>query len=658
MTKADVAVDPRPQVALHTAEADGWMPIELHEDCVGKTCGWGSDIAAHLYVTLDHSVADGRLRVTLENRGESTVEACLRVLVALPSTDPWFMIPGLFYGENRPADCDRIFPRFDVGADDPAAMISHAWSFRSDRAATPAVFVWSEEAGVALVTRHVSALGPTGVGFSHQENLARIHLDFPYRESPISYYGDATPRPPMVAAHTFTPGQQHEMEFELHLLPPSRHSHAPILRSVWERSEAERSVGWMTPGQAAHLSAEGLLRWHYDPDPGVLLETAGFDREVTVAGRHVDRQAMHVGWVSGLPWAHALLMHGLRTGWTDAVGAAESIIDFVTANLSPSGTLWGVWYRDVGWTQSWTPTPCGLHARTLGEATHFLVRSLTAVGSRHPRHAAWMAAARSNLDAVARRQRPDGNLGAMHHAGSGDVLSWHGAAGLAWIPAFVEATESGVGDYAATAERAGAYYASFVERGFINGAPEDVDLAPTSEDGYAAVMAYVALHRASGDDHWLRLAVMAADWMLTFRYTYDVDFPEHTLLARYGFSTRGADQASPSNQHLASYGLICTSELFALTRATGDDHYRRRALETLECFRQFIARTDGDFNAYRGMVTERYYHTECFQPPGMILTLSHAWSVGVALLGHEQLIEDASHSAGGPPGAATVSGNH
>ena len=173
---------------------------------------------------------------------------------------------------------------------------------------------------------------------------------------------------------------------------------------------------------------------------------------------------------------------------------------------------------------------------------------------------------------------------------------------------------------------------------YLHGAPEDVDLAVTSEDGYVAVMAYLALHRATGDQEWLDLARRSADFALTFRYAYDVDFAPGTILAQYDFGTRGADQASPSNQHLHAYGLICTRELLELAAASGDDHYRERALETLACFRQFVARFDGDFNAYRGMVTERYYQTECFQPKGMLLTLSHAWSAGVLLLGCEDAV--------------------
>jgi hypothetical protein len=145
-------------------------------------------------------------------------------------------------------------------------------------------------------------------------------------------------------------------------------------------------------------------------------------------------------------------------------------------------------------------------------------------------------------------------------------------------------------------------------------------------------MAYVAL----GDFDTAR---RAADWMLTFRYTYDVAFSPRTLLGAYGFRSRGADQASPANQHLHAFGLICLPEMVQLARATADDYYLRRTLENLACFRQFIAREDGDFDAYRGMASERYYQTDCFEAKGMLLTLSHAWSVGVLLHACEAALE-------------------
>jgi hypothetical protein len=322
---------------------------------------------------------------------------------------------------------------------------------------------------------------------------------------------------------------------------------------------------------------------------------------------------MHVSWVSGAPYAYALLRHGRRVGNEAYVQAAESVLDHIAGNLTPGGTYWAQWTASKGWTTGWHPDRTRLHARTLADATLFMLRA----GGR------WIDSARSNVAVAVRTQREDGALPAAHHVETGDAVSFEGTAGLAWVPALVEAGEL------EAARRAGAYYAQFDT---WCGAPEDVDLAPTSEDGYAAVMAFVAL------EDW-ETAQRAADWLLTFRYTYDVAFSERTMLGRYDFRTRGADQASPANQHLHAFGLVCVPEMLRLADATGDEHYRRTTRENLACFRQFIAREDGDFDAYRGMASERYYQTDCFQAKGMLLTLSHAWSVGVLLLGCEDAME-------------------
>jgi uncharacterized protein YyaL (SSP411 family) len=345
---------------------------------------------------------------------------------------------------------------------------------------------------------------------------------------------------------------------------------------------------------------------------------------------------MHVAWVSGIPYAHALLRHGRRSGNSAYVEAGTAVIDHITANLTPAGTFYGTWYAEGGWKQSWTPVRGGVHARTLAEATLFTVRALAAEPVEHP---AWRAAALSNLEFALSVQDAEGNFGSLYHLESGEVLSRRGAAGLTWIAAMAEAYES-FGDerFREAARRGAQYYASFVRDETLCGAPEDVDLAPTSEDGYAAVLAYVGLHRIDPTDEWLHLARQAADWMLTFRYSYDVHFAPETILGTYGFRSRGADQASPSNQHLHNYGLICTAELATLSARTGDNTYAESAAEHLRFARQFIARHDGDFNARRGMVTERYYQTQCFGPPGALLTLSHSWCIGVLLLACEDAL--------------------
>jgi hypothetical protein len=436
------------------------------------------------------------------------------------------------------------------------------------------------------------------VGFAERDGRRVVWLDFPYREEPLRYDGSETPAPPDVRTHAWRPGERVELDvvFAESLPRPAAPFHDPARVSVEE---------------AAALAAHGLHRWHYKDGPPRLIETRSFD------GRE-ERDHMHVSWVSGAPYAYALLRHGRRVSNAAYEQAGAAVLDEIASNLTPGGTFWPQWTHGRGWTWGWHRDHDRAHARTLADATLFMLRAAKLTGGGE----AWVAAARSNLDVARRAQRGDGALPAAHSLSTGGSISWEGTAGMSWIPALVEA------GHRDEARAAGAYFSRF-DSWF--GAPEDVDLAPTHEDGVAAVMAAVALE----DWEWAR---RAADWMLTFRYTYDVSFDRETTLGRLGFRTRGADTASPANQHLHAFALMCLPELLRLADATGDDYYRRSALENLACFRQCVARHDGDFGARKGMAAERYLQTDCFGPKGTLDPLSHAWSIGVLLLACEELL--------------------
>src|SRR4051812_30015276 len=69
--------------------------------------------------------------------GSEPVEAGIRVSLALEQTDdPRWLVPGVFYGENRVEGCTRLYPRFVPNRmSDVARMESSSWSFRADRCA-------------------------------------------------------------------------------------------------------------------------------------------------------------------------------------------------------------------------------------------------------------------------------------------------------------------------------------------------------------------------------------------------------------------------------------------------------------------------------------------------------------------------------------------
>lgn len=130
----------------------------------------------------------------------------------------------------------------------------------------------------------------------------------------------------------------------------------------------------MDVATAAEVAAEGPHRWHDDPDPGVLLETVGFDRGVSGQdGKRVDDPAY--------------------------VDGAAHVIDLICDNLAPCGTFWGTWYREHGWSQSWTPTKGWAARPDLGQATLSVGRALAA----HPGAPSWDGACVSDLDAIAGR---------------------------------------------------------------------------------------------------------------------------------------------------------------------------------------------------------------------------------------------------------------
>jgi hypothetical protein len=64
-----------------------------------------------------------------------------------------------------------------------------------------------------------------------------------------------------------------------------------------------------------------------------------------------------------------------------------------------------------------------------------------------------------------------------------------------------------------------------------------------------------------------------------------------------------------------------------------------RADGTIDCFRQFIAREDGDFGAYHAMASERNFQTDYIHAKSLLLPLSHAWCVGVLLYACEAALE-------------------
>jgi len=153
---------------------------------------------------------------------------------------------------------------------------------------------------------------------------------------------------------------------------------------------------------------------------------------------------------------------------------------------------------------------------------------------------------------------------------------------------------------------------------------EDQPMVPTCDDCHWALVAFLMLYEMDRDPRWLQTARQAADLALSWRFSYNSTFLPDSMLGRYDFRTRGGDIASAAAPTLGVNGMFSYRELLKLAAYTGDDYYRDRAEDARAYATQIVAREDGQFNARTGMVAGSVYHTDWWQPKGMVLSLSQA----------------------------------
>ncbi|HEX2863960.1 MAG TPA: hypothetical protein VHN99_05290, partial [Deinococcales bacterium] len=164
-------------------------------------------LTAHPHGRLDAWDLTLTLRCLDELAG--AVQARLAFQLPASAGEPWFLLPGIVYGENRLPNCTRLYPRFTRG--EPGdTLTSDRWAFRADRCATPVVLAAGTERGVALAVDETGELGLQGLGFAHPRGQEPVvWLDFPYREEPVTYTGPGQAEAPDRPGHRWTAGETH-----------------------------------------------------------------------------------------------------------------------------------------------------------------------------------------------------------------------------------------------------------------------------------------------------------------------------------------------------------------------------------------------------------------------------------------------------------------
>lgn len=623
---------------------DEQIPLKIRNKEGNKVYG-GNSLCQVAFQSQNFQDGVSICSVTLKNTTDKPVS--LRYTFALDfaiDRNARFLVPAVLYKENRPSkSVSSSYPRYDYTGGDPqiedCSFVSNYWGFRSDRTSLPIVYYFHDDFTAALSTDELFSKGMTGVWFEGSKDRTAIALNFPYTEEPrvnVRYRAND----PEYKLFELGVNEEIHLSFQISLANGGLHNYSQTMRKYYfDNLSTNKLKPWFSPEKGAELAAYGLLNEHYDAENSMLYETVAFDRVVNlVAEGKADRKHMHVAWVSGAPYAFFLLQYGYKVNNQDYYKAGVSVIDKICTGISPCGLLWSQYTLEKGWDSGWNPKPNQTQARTSAECVLFLIRAYCYEKEHGIVHDCWLQVIQKCLNFAVAIQREDGNFGSYYNAYDGTCEEWEGCAGMAFIAPLLEYEKIQHNEaYMEAAYRAGSYYEAFLNDEYIFGAPEDVHLGPTSEDAYVALISYMALYEKQHTASALNLAKKAADLIMTFRFAYNVHFDKQTILGIYDYRTRGGDVASPCNNHLHNYGLICVGELFRLFEYTNDKYYLYQALDSIYFCQQFVARENGDFGACKGMMSEQYYYTDWWQGKGSVLGLSHTWCLGFVIHAYLEL---------------------
>lgn len=662
-------------------------PITIHIDhCTRKT-----PLEVEQTAVDDERDFCRTLGFTIRNTQADEFQGVIRLRLALPEefTAPWIMVPGFLYGENRPAGMTNYvgkYPRYDAAQVTPSDMTSSWWDFAADRSSSPMVFCQQGGHCFALAgfphyeilegeVRSEDPEPQIGIGFAFGTSSERyLQVSIPACEEPFTYSNTIGQEGPTIRRLTLPPGAAIRCVVYVYSFQADRHGYQRVLTDYDARMRPHFPPA--EPPESSSLVADafhGIVEAHYCPGGKYFAYTRAYDavaQQIAVCnGQSLEWHQDMVGFVGGLLVCNALIQ-GNRVfpdekARQTAIDAAEK---FCRDGISPSGFFWADYMppeieTTTGmtpnpraatrptWGSGWLPHENCVHSRTIADACDHLAAMILRESETHPgvdHLQLWKAALLSNVNAILNMQQAGGSYGQYYNALDGTIERIEGCGGLLWIPALLKTCRiAGIEPQLITrihqsVKRAAAAYAPYIEAENIWGAPEDND-SPTSEDGMNAVMAYCDLYETFGDPEHLRLAMIAADWMLTFRKTYNQILPANSLMGRYQMKSRGGDFASASNNHLHVFEVLCTNHLFKLSQWTGDAYYRRRAQDHWGFACQYLCRCDGMFNGFRGGCSEQFYWTNWgtwggYVPPayniqkGSLAGFSQVWCIAVLAL--------------------------
>ena len=101
--------------------------------------------------------------------------------------------------------------------------------------------------------------------------------------------------------------------------------------------------------------------------------------------------------------------------------------------------------------------------------------------------------------------------------------------------------------------------------------------------------AFLDLYERSHDDFYLKYARLAAGFVLSWMFTYNVIFDPKSMAGKRGFRTHGMTAVSVAHHHLDFYGLFIAYDFLRLWEATKDEFWKACAQRMIDACGQLIS---------------------------------------------------------------------
>ncbi|OHD55538.1 MAG: hypothetical protein A2Y33_00845 [Spirochaetes bacterium GWF1_51_8] len=528
----------------------------------------------------------------------------------------WF-VPSVMYDGNTAGE--GKFPKGGLG---------DKWSFREDRMPVPACSALYGRSGfrALFLSPAESNVMTASVKTYLSGGVPAFTLAIPFEESPKSYtekglvLGGLT-RPKMKFVHVKPGALPFHYKRNIYIvwddIPHTSPEFYPgIHRAALNEFPApeRHTADWSA---YASLRLRNLLFLTLDnPEKGVAAVKMGEGNglfqgyyEYTAGGF----------FVKSLEAASVFARAGVETGTEWLLPLAERIGEFFKGGLLSNGLhrdMYDLKKKRWGGFFAASAKPfqnTGVNSRCNSETMTGYIRLHDILGKAGRAHPEYLELARRNAGFYIAHPLPGGGFGRWRSP-DGEPLDTSGTNG-AYIVQMLVRLEQADGSEPKRRDailRAGKYYGAMTDGWTLPSDTLDADCVD-KEAGCALLRTFLDIYEYTGEKEYLKYALRAAGFLLSWLWTYDVAFPPDSPLGRRRFSTRGMTSVSVAHHHLDFYGMFIAYDFLRLWKAGGGDEWREYARELIAaCGQLYADKCDllGRKPGFIGWQPEQVNHTD------------------------------------------------